>query len=132
MQDDNRSVATSRVCSRTKTTEPMDIEEEGSVERNMDFEDVTEDGLEEAVSQQAPMLPAPACFSTHTAWPALIIPPSQLTAPPTLAPPTHRPCGASKHSHMHAGSHHTPHSPRRTRPTPISPSTAAARAQELR
>ena len=67
----------------------MDIEEEGSVERNMDFEDVTEDGLEEAVSQQAPMLPAPACFSTHTAWPALIIPPSQLTAPPTLAPPKH-------------------------------------------
>ena len=55
------------------------------------------------------MLPAPACFSTHTAWPALIIPPSQLTAPPTLAPPTHRPCGASKHTHMHAASHHTPH-----------------------
>ena len=51
MQDDTRSVTTARVCSRTKTTEPMDIEEEGSVERNMDFEDVTEDGLEEAVSQ---------------------------------------------------------------------------------
>ena len=78
----------------------MDMERDFIAILNMENKAMTEVQRSEAMSQQAPMLPAPASFSTHTAWPAFTIPPSLFTAPPTLAPPTNRPCGASKHTHL--------------------------------